>query len=191
MSDEAILDAALDAFAEAGFEAMSLRSLSRRLGLAHGAINQRYGSKDDLFRAAVRHGFGELVAEIDATEPADERSGPTRRRDSIRAFLVASAKRPQLVRLMNHEGIVGSERLDLVFDEFIAPVIAAGPDPGDGALTTREAFFLIVHGAAAPFTLSALAHRFDADEGPLDAEHHAERMAAFLDAALSLRLPSD
>ena len=43
--DDEILDAALRAFASQGYDAMSLRSLNAELGLSHGTISQRFGTK--------------------------------------------------------------------------------------------------------------------------------------------------
>ena len=60
-SDDEVLSSALTAFAAVGYEAMSIRSLARELDLSHGALNQRFGSKDQLFAAAVDHGFGDLI----------------------------------------------------------------------------------------------------------------------------------
>ena len=48
-----ILDAALRAFARHGLEGVSVRTLNRELGVSHNLIYQRFGSKDDLWRAAV------------------------------------------------------------------------------------------------------------------------------------------
>src|SRR4051794_41003445 len=102
-SDAEILDGALAAFAANGFDAMSLRLLNRDLGLSHGTINQRFGSKEQLYNAAVDHGFGGLVGEI-TVELARRRVATASdldvARETIRAFLVGSARRPHLVRLM-------------------------------------------------------------------------------------------
>ena len=43
-------------------------------------------------------------------------------------------------------------------------------------VTTRGLFFLVGHGAEAPFTLTALSHAFDGVDGPLDPEQHADDM---------------
>jgi AcrR family transcriptional regulator len=56
-TDEEILRAALMAFAEYGYDGMSLRTLNSKLGLSRGAINQRYRSKERLWYAAVDRGF--------------------------------------------------------------------------------------------------------------------------------------
>jgi AcrR family transcriptional regulator len=184
--DDEILGAAIGAFAEVGYEAMSIRSLGRDLGLSHGALNQRFGSKERLFYAAVDHGFGSL-AEATAThlarwpEPTDALDTL---RNGIRAFLLASADHPEIVRLMNTLGITSSKRLDYVFEQFVEPMIAplrraaltARPS-AMSEISTRELFFLVAHGAAAPFTLRGLSAHFDTSDGVLDAEIYAEHMA--------------
>jgi AcrR family transcriptional regulator len=186
--DDEVLTAALAAFAEVGYEAMSIRSLARHLGLSHGALNQRFGSKDELFYAVVDHGFGDLadaMAAHAARWPAT--SGPDELRNGLRGFLLASAERPQIMRLMNTLGITATERLDYVFEHHIGPMIeplrvaALAAEPTTGSpISTRELFFLVAHGAAAAFTLQGLSEHFDAIDGRLDPEVHAERMAEVL-----------
>ncbi len=186
--DDVVLTAALGAFAEVGFEAMSLRSLGRDLGLSHGALNQRFGSKERLFYAAVDHGFGGLadaVAEHSGRWPTV--SGLDALRNGIRAFLLASAERPQIVRLMNTLGIAPSERLDYVFEHHIAPLVeplrqaALTAEPTAlSRVSTRELFFLVAHGAAATFSLQALSEHFDATDGRLDPEVYAEHMTEMI-----------
>ena len=61
-SDDEILAAALAAFADAGFQATSLRALSTSLGLSHEAVGQRFGTKLDLFYATVDFGLARLFA---------------------------------------------------------------------------------------------------------------------------------
>ena len=188
-ADDEVLSAALAAFAEVGYEGMSIRSLSRDLGLSHGALNQRFGSKDELFYAAVDHGFGGLadaMSEHVSRWRAPE-TGLDTFRNGIRAFLLASAERPEIVRLMNTLGITPSKRLDYVFERYITPmveplrqaVLASRPTALSG-ISTRELFFLVAHGAAAPFTLEGLSDHFNPADGPLDAERYAQHMAEVL-----------
>ena len=58
---DALLDAALAAFAERGYEGTSVRELARTLGVSHNLIPQRIGAKDELWRRAVDHGFARLA----------------------------------------------------------------------------------------------------------------------------------
>src|SRR5258707_13760080 len=56
-----ILEAALVAFATYGYDGVSLRTLNRDLGVSHNLIYQRFGGKDDLWRASVRFRFDPLL----------------------------------------------------------------------------------------------------------------------------------
>ena len=173
---------------------MSVRLLNRELGLSHGTINQRFGSKERLYFAAVDHGFGGLLAEMleelgGDLEPADDLAVV---RGSVRAFLLGSARRPELVRLMQHEGLTSSDRLDYIFETYMAPTLAVV----DAAykrleqagrvrpMTNRARFFLVAHGAGAPFTLTALSRHFDTTDGPLDDRSHVEAMTDMIMAGV-------
>ena len=45
LNDQRILDAVVREFARLGYEAVSMRTLSRDLGLSHSFLGQRFGSK--------------------------------------------------------------------------------------------------------------------------------------------------
>ena len=183
-SDDESLVAALHAFAANGFEGMSLRALNTDLGLSNGTINQRFGSKQQLYTAAIDHGFATFRADVAAElerrgSPRDELA---ELRETIRAFLVVAAGRPEMGRLMNTEGLHPTDRLAYFERTVLVPAFA----PVDALLTRLEAagrihptptrllFFLIAHGAEAPYTLTALSDAFDQFDGPLDAMAHAE-----------------
>ncbi|WP_162799311.1 TetR/AcrR family transcriptional regulator [Nocardioides sp. 616] len=55
----AILDAALEEFSQAGFEAASLRSIATRVGITHSGLQHHFASKNDLL-------LGVLVAQEEA-----------------------------------------------------------------------------------------------------------------------------
>jgi AcrR family transcriptional regulator len=54
---DAIVVAALHAFAEGGYAGTSTESIARAVGVSQPYLFQLYGTKRDLFLAAVRHGF--------------------------------------------------------------------------------------------------------------------------------------
>src|ERR1700752_1277021 len=64
--DDEILRAALHAFAEHGYDGMSLRTLNAEMGLSRGTINQRLRSKEQLWYAAVDHEFRCLTDDLNA-----------------------------------------------------------------------------------------------------------------------------
>jgi|GEM_PF-223280 len=197
--DDEILEAALQAFAAQGYDAMSLRSLNALLGLSHGTISQRFGTKERLYFAAIDRGFATFVADIEqrrrhllvAVDPPDDLSDL---RATIRAFLGAAAQRPELGRMMNQEGLVSTARLRYIVDTVIVPLLGVIGDllarlRADGRIrpvTARGLFFLVGHGAEAPFTLTALSEVFDPLDGPLDPEQHADDMTDLLMRGITL-----
>jgi len=106
----------------------------------------------------------------------------SRVREGIRAFLIASVRRPELVRLMNQEGLYSTSRLDYIMTSFTLPTLTPVwqglnrlADAGVvRRVPARTLLFLIAHGAAAPFTLGPLSDRFDPVDGPLDPVDHIE-----------------
>ncbi|OBJ04635.1 hypothetical protein A5624_26660 [Mycobacterium sp. 1482292.6] len=189
-TDDEILRAALMAFAEYGYEGMSLRTLNSELGLSRGTINQRFQSKEQLWYAAVDHGFQALANDIAAELPNDPAPDDdlSQLQTFIRAFLRASARRPELVRLMNQEGLHSTSRLDHVVSCCVMPTIEEPMRVLDRMaaaglarrVSGRTLMFLVAHGAAAPFTLGPLSDKFDSLDGPLDPTEHVDLVTEIL-----------
>jgi TetR/AcrR family transcriptional regulator len=118
---ERILDEAFRAFATYGYDGVTVRTLNRELGVSHNLIHQRFGSKQGLWYAAVDRAFSQQVTELatafDPTlvDPLDQLN------HAIRRFVSYSAERPELLGLMNIEARVDSERLDYIYDNYVAP----------------------------------------------------------------------
>src|SRR3982075_773980 len=197
---EQILDAAFRAFATYGYDGVAVRTLNRELGVSHNLIHQRFGSKQGLWYAAVDRAFGQQITELatafDPTlsDPLDQLN------QAIRRFVSYSAARPELLGLMNIEARVDSERLDYIYDNYVAPALAPLGRLLDHLhkhgrirpISLRVLFFLIAHGAAAPFTLAPLARHFD-NADPLDPSQVAEQAALTADVitgGLRLGAPS-
>jgi AcrR family transcriptional regulator len=197
--DDEILDAALQAFAAQGYEAMSLRALNAQLGLSHGTISQRFGTKERLFFAAVDRGLTAFVEEVErirvhllsAIDRTDELEDL---RATIRAFLGAALRHPELGRLMNQEGLQATERLNYFVETVIFPLFGTIGQTLDQLrlegrirpVTMRSMFFLVGHGAEAPFTLTALSEAFDVMDGPLDPEQHADDITDLIMRGITL-----
>lgn len=189
---EQILDAAFRAFATYGYDGVAVRTLNRELGVSHNLIHQRFGSKERLWYAAVDRAFSQQVTELatafDPTlaDPLDQLN------HAIRRFVRYSAERPELLGLMNIEGRVESERLDYIYDYYVAPALAPlgrlldylHTEGRIRPISLRALFFLIAHGAAAPFTLAPLARHFD-NADPLDPDQIAEQAALTADVITS------
>ncbi len=64
VSDDILLETALQSFGENGYDGASVREIARRLEVSHNLIPQRFGSKENLWYAAVDHGFGRLEKDL-------------------------------------------------------------------------------------------------------------------------------
>jgi AcrR family transcriptional regulator len=197
---EQILDTAFRAFATYGYDGVAVRTLNRELGVSHNLIHQRFGSKLGLWYAAVDRAFGQQVTELatafDPTlaDPLDQLN------HAIRRFVIYNADRPELLGMMNIEGRLESERLAYIYDNYIEPSLAPlgrlleylQEEGRIRPISLRALFFLIAHGAAAPFTLAPLARHFD-DADPRDPAAVAEQAALTADVitgGLRLGAPS-
>lgn len=193
-SDETILEAALQAFATLGYAATSVRALNAELGLSHETITQRFGSKAELYRAAVTHGLQRFVTEFDHEIAVRAPNGDLELlRATVRAFMIATSHHPALGELLHHDGIDSAERHVLVaeigLNDRMVEVAALLQRLRAAALirdvALREFWFLAEVGAA-PLHFRALAAMFDPIDGPLDPERHIERMVGFIMHALSV-----
>jgi AcrR family transcriptional regulator len=193
---EEILAAALRAFATHGYEGVSVRTLNRELGVSHNLLNQRFGSKQGLWYAAVDWGFGNLARDLQTaydptvTEPLDQLGLV------IRRFLEHSARHPELLGLMNIEARQDTERLFYIYDTYIDPAASAigrllehlAAEGRIRPIPLRSFHFLVAHGAAAPFSLLPLARLFDPVD-PLDPHEitaHAGLIAELVTSGLRL-----
>ena len=192
-----ILAVALRTFATHGYEGVSLRTINRELGASHNLIYQRFGTKDELWKAAVDYGFGGLVdyarSGFDPTiaDPLEHL------RLAVRRFVLYSADHPELLGLMSIEGRQNTERLRYIYDTYIEPafrplirLLDHLADEGTiRAIPHRTFFFLFAHGGASSFTLAPLATLFDPSE-PSDSRA-AERQADLVATIIieGLRLP--
>ncbi|HTX93872.1 MAG TPA: TetR/AcrR family transcriptional regulator [Mycobacterium sp.] len=197
MPVEEILDKALTMFATVGYDGMSLRTLNRDLGVSHNLIYQRFGTKDQLWRAAVDFGFGRLMRHLQGLFDPTVSEPLEQLRLAVHRFVVYSAEHPELVALMNIEGRQDSDRLSYVYETYIEPMLA---DVGrlldhladEGLIRRiplRSFHFLLAHGATAPHALVPLATKFDAASPfePAAIEEHAHLVSTLL--VQGLRLP--
>jgi TetR/AcrR family transcriptional regulator len=196
MPIEDILDKALTMFATVGYDGMSLRTLNRELGVSHNLIYQRFGTKEELWRAAVDFGFGRLMRHMQGLfDPT--LSGPLEQlRLAVHRFVVFSADHPELVALMNIEGRQDTDRLTYIYNAYIEPMLRDVArllihlaDQGViRPIPLRTFHFLLAHGATAPHALVPLATKFDAasPSEPAAIEEHARLVSTLLVEGLRL-----
>lgn len=195
-----LLMAALDAFAEAGFEGMSVRALSRRLGISHALFTARFGTKEQLWYAAMEHALAhaEHVWKQAAESPPEEDDLQALRQGIVRQVLFAAAY-PQVVRIMNHEGAIDSSRVRFVVERFVNPLrpgverlldrlVAAGRIR---PLPYATLHYLVTNGGCGQFALPVEARMLEADvpTTPAELQEHAETVADILLTGITVQAP--
>src|SRR5262245_22419878 len=165
-----ILEAALEAFGAVGYDAMSVRELTRQLGVSHNLVHHYFRSKAELWRAAVDHSFGTVSAELTEAFAAAPRQADVLAslRQTMIIFLTVTARFPANGHIIVREGALGGERLDYIFTRYVVPNLEPwrtllGQAQREGKvradLDIRSLFFLLTEGGAGPYTSQALAKR--------------------------------
>jgi len=184
LSDEAILKKALEAFASGGFEAMSVRALNANLGLSHETVSQRFGTKSELFLAAVNYGFQLFINDFnDELTRNDPTSDLEQLRALLRAFMSSTSRHPTLGELLHHVAIDEEQRNVIIGKTGLADQLMNAAEllrrlKSDGVIRDiqlRELWFM-AQSAAAPIHFSNVSQMFDFFDGPLDPDEHINRI---------------
>jgi AcrR family transcriptional regulator len=188
---ERIIEAALRAFAGAGFEGARTRDIAAAAGVNQGLITYHFASKGELWKATVerifeqaRQAFTAPLQMLGDVDPA------TRLRLIVRQFVRFSAAHPELHRLIVEEGKSDSPRHRWLVDRHIRPlfegtlaIIRQAQSDGVLADVAPEHLCYIFLGAAAHiFTVAPEYHRLTGKD-PLSAasiEAHAEALVELL-----------
>jgi AcrR family transcriptional regulator len=195
LSREQMLDAALTAFAEFGYVGMSVRELCRSLGVSHGLMNLRFGSKEMLWRACIEHGLRKVGERLREADPGG--GVADRFRAIVITTLEAMAAVPALLQIANHESAKESPQIEIMGNTLaieqqigLQGIIDQGVEAGLFRPMSRNLVtVLMLHGGGAVFTLPALAQRWgllDAKD-PTDVRRLAGEIAEFLLQGLLVR----
>jgi AcrR family transcriptional regulator len=121
---ERLLDVALMAFAELGFDGASTRIIAARAGVNQGLIPYYFGTKEALWREAVDRAFAALRA-VFAQVQAEPLEDAERLERLIRRFVRFVARRPEFARLMSEEGKRDGPRMRWIVDRHVRPLFEA------------------------------------------------------------------
>jgi AcrR family transcriptional regulator len=99
LSNEVLLDKALDLFLELGYERTSIDAITAVAGVAKRTIYQRYGDKKTLFKAALEQAIEEWIVPISELQAA-ETDGLEQSLLNIGRILVANIMSPAGLRLL-------------------------------------------------------------------------------------------
>jgi TetR/AcrR family transcriptional regulator len=165
-SQEAILEAALEAFAQRGYDGVSVRELNRQIGVSHNLVHHYFGSKDALWRAAIDYGLTRVNEAWRLEDLGPDADPVEKMKVGLRRFLEVTARSPSVQRIMEYEAAVGGPRLDYIAERYILPYLSPrlGRFEETTAIEKRELHLpslalLIATGTTAFFTQAALARK--------------------------------
>jgi AcrR family transcriptional regulator len=109
-SRERLLHAAIEAFATFGYDGTSLRDIAERAGVGFQLIGYHFGSKEDLWLAAVQDAYDYFATFTTSVrfDPAGDTAAQFR--DFLRQLIERTNEHPHLLRIFVQEGLAGSVR---------------------------------------------------------------------------------
>jgi len=123
ITQQKLLNAAIDAFSENGFKGTSTRDIADRAGMHHPLISYHFKNKDRLWRAAADKIFGEFkIALVKALSDVPELNPKSRAEAFIRTYVRYSHDQPALHKIIFEESSSPSARLDWLIETHLKPL---------------------------------------------------------------------
>lgn len=187
----AILDGALALFSRRGFEGTTLPAVAQRCGVAVPLIVYHFQSKDGLWRACVDTVYARIAGHLAGFAQAlAATSGPDWFRLQICAFVTALAAHPEYMRIVFHEGMEASSRLEWLVEghqgritAHIVGIVEAAQAAGYlPAMDATHAKFVLSGAIALPIVLAAEYALIDGTDVLSDAfiERHIDTTIALI-----------
>jgi len=126
VTQQKLLEAAIEAFSENGFKGTSTRDIAERAGVHHPLITYHFKNKDALWRAAADRVFKDFRRSLAASLEAHRSENPKQRMASlIHAYVHYAKSQPALHKVMVQEASYPSERLDWLIETHLKPFFDA------------------------------------------------------------------
>ncbi len=126
VTQQKLLDAAVEAFSENGFKGTSTRDIAERAGVHHPLITYHFKNKDQLWRAAANHIFKAFTRSLaQALEENKDMCPKERMAKMIFAYVKYAKSQPALHKVMVQEASYPSPRLDWLIERHLKPLFDA------------------------------------------------------------------
>jgi AcrR family transcriptional regulator len=176
---QSIVEAAVVAFAEGGFDASSTRDIAKRAGVTQGLLTYHFASKDDLWRAAADRIFGQLGGDLPERGVVEE--GPA---EAVRSFVRFGARHPELFHFMVDAGRHADERMRWLVETHLEQRFAAVAAMADSSAVPRDGaphvYYALVGAASLIFAVAPECRALTGVDPLVEAriERHADLIAA-------------
>lgn len=123
VTQQKLLDAAVEAFSENGFKGTSTRDIAERAGVHHPLITYHFKNKDQLWRAAADYIFGAFTEALSSALEEYKAQGPKQRMAAlIHAYVKYAKNQPALHKVMVQEASYPNARLDWLIEKHLKPI---------------------------------------------------------------------
>ena len=185
-----LLECALRAFAEKGYEAVSIRQLTRELGVSHNLIHHYFASKQKLWDAAVMFAADRLPTHLIESFDinSNDRSEIEGMYDVAYQVALMAAEHPHYFKILTDEAASGGDRFETLYNHKLKAAVMAVDEVYEQAVAKGVArplprgllssIFLAV--ITMPYNLKALTEACYGDDGQKDISVE-ERARAFVD----------
>jgi AcrR family transcriptional regulator len=184
-----IVDVAVEVFAARGFRAASTREIAARAKVSQGLITYHFGSKGELWKAAIGRIFDDLRAGAGALPDAEGVIDPNERvRGIVRNYVRFVAAHPELFRVMVEEGKHGDARMRWLVDTQLKPLYAgfvqliSGVALAGERLNPAHVYYAMAGAASLIFAVAPECVRLTGldPRSPEAIEAHADMLVRFL-----------
>ncbi len=123
VTQQKLLDAAIQAFSENGFKGTSTRDIADRAGVHHPLITYHFKNKERLWRAAADRVFRDFnISLVKAMADVPDVDPRARAETFIRTYVRYSHRQPALHKMILQESSYPSERLDWLVHAHLKPL---------------------------------------------------------------------
>jgi AcrR family transcriptional regulator len=123
VTQQKLLDAAIQAFSENGFKGTSTRDIADRAGVHHPLITYHFKNKDQLWRAATDRIFREFhVSLIKSMAVVPEVDPKARGEAFVHTYVKYAYSQPALHKIILQESSYPSDRLDWLVENHLKPL---------------------------------------------------------------------
>jgi AcrR family transcriptional regulator len=123
LTQQKLLDAAIEAFSENGFKGTSTRDIADRARVHHPLITYHFKNKGELWRAAANRIFREFnISLVKAMADVPETDPKARAEAFIRTYVKHSFGHPALHKIIMQESSYPSDRLDWLVSNHLKPL---------------------------------------------------------------------
>jgi AcrR family transcriptional regulator len=180
-----IVEAAVESFAELGFDASSTRDIARRAEVTQGLLTYHFTSKDELWQAAADQIFSSFD---EPPAPPSTGVGDDTARDAIRSYVRFAAHHPELFAFVVDASRRDDDRLHWLVETHLqarydaVAGLAARLYGDDGAAVAPHLYYGLTGAASLMFALSAECRVLTGVDPATEEriERHAELVAQLL-----------